>query len=167
MNMEIKEIKVELLTEISPSDFKPYGQIMGLEDKVPLEDFVHLSYWAKNVDLGPDNEKIDGGLLLCKKVNSQITKMERHKMTSEIFIPLIGQTIFVMAPADNSKEMPDLTKIRAFLLDGTLGVVLHKGNWHWPPVPLRKTAKFVLLRKGELSDPTDMKDLGLELRLII
>jgi len=165
--MEIRQIKVELLTEVSTADFQPYGQIMGLEEKAPLEDFAHLSYWTKNVDLDPDNEKLDLGLLLCKRTEAPIRKMERHKMTSEIFIPLTGQTIFVMAPADNSKEMPDLTRIRAFLLDGTLGVALHKGNWHWPPVPLRKTARFVLLRKGELSDPTEMKDLGLELKLVI
>ena len=165
--MEVREIKVELLAEISPADFGSYGQIMGLEHQAPLENFPHLSYWTKNVDAGPDNEKIDLGLLLCKKTGEEITKMERHKLTSESFVPLTGQALFVMAPADNSKEMPDLTGIRAYLLDGTLGVALDKGTWHWPPIPLTDTAKFVLLRKGRLSDPTEMKDLDLELRLVI
>lgn len=165
--MEIKEVKVKLLEKVSIADFQPYGQIIGIEEKTPLEDFAHLSYWTKNVDLGSDNEKLDLGLLLCKRVEAPIRKMERHKMTSEIFIPLTGQTIFVMAPADNSKEMPDLAGICAFLLDGTLGVALHKGTWHWPPLPIGKTAKFALLRKGELSDPTEMKDLGLEIKLVI
>jgi len=165
--IEIREIRIEPLTEISPSGFEPYGQIMGLEGEVPLENLAHVSYWTKNVDLGPSEEKIDLGLLLCKRTEAPVTKMERHKLTSESFVSLSGQAIFVMAPADNRKEMPDLTRIRAFLLNGTLGVALNKGTWHWPPIPLEKTAKFTLLRKGELSDPTDMKDLGLELRLII
>jgi len=164
--MKVKEVKIKLLKETFRVDFKPYGQIIGLEEEPPLEDFPHLRYWTKNVDLGTNNEKIDVGLLVCQRTDSKVTKMERHKLTSESFIPLTGETIFVMAPADNSKEMPDVTKVRAFLLDGTLGVALNKGTWHWPPIPLRKIARFVLLRKGELSDPTDMENLGVELKLV-
>ena len=165
--MMTKEVKVELLKDISHADFKPYGQIMGIEEGAPLEDFPYLRYWPKNVDLGLSNEDIDAGLLLCKRTDDKITKMERHKLTLEVLFPLGGETIWVMAPADNSKEGPDLTRIRAFLLDGTLGMCLHKGTWHWAPICLQDTAKFIVLLKGELTDPTDYRGFDVELKLLV
>jgi hypothetical protein len=50
--MEPKFIKIERLTDISQEEFAPYGQIIGLEDTRPLEDFKHLNFWTHNVDIG-------------------------------------------------------------------------------------------------------------------
>ena len=164
--MKTKEVKVELLKDVPQADFRSYGQIMGIEKGVPLEDFPYLRYWPKNVDLGLSNEDIDAGLLLCMRTDDEITKMERHKLTLEVLFPLTGETIWVMAPADNSRKEPDPTRIRAFLLDGTLGICLNKGTWHWAPVCLRETAKFIVLLKGRITD-IDYQDLGVELRLVM
>ena len=43
--MRNKEIKVELLKDISAKDFEPYGQIIGRGEGKPLEDFPYLLYW--------------------------------------------------------------------------------------------------------------------------
>jgi len=165
--MEHREIKIERLSDVCRGEFQPFGQIMGVEDGRPLEDFPHLSFWTRNYDLGAAGEELDGGLLLCKRAQTAVTKMERHRSTAEIFIPLTGQTVFVMAPAANEESIPDLSRVRAFLLEGDLGVGLHVGTWHWPPIPLGQRAKFVLVRKGELTDPTDMHDLDVELMLLL
>jgi ureidoglycolate lyase len=164
--MAQREIKVERLTDLTQDEFGPFGQIMGLEDAHPLEDFAHLSFWTHNYDLGDPGEKLDGGLLLCKRARTVVTKMERHPGTAEIFVPMTGQTVFVMAPAANGDPAPDLSRVRAFLLEGDLGVALHRGTWHWPPLPLGQRARFVLIRKGQLTDPTEMHELGLDLALL-
>lgn len=167
--LKVQEVKILPLVEVTKDEFAPYGQIMGREEGKPYEDIPILSYWTKNADLGPDNEKLDAGLLICRKVDRKVTMLERHPLTSENFIPLVGEVIFVMAPADNSKDVPNLAHIRAFFLDGTLGVALHKGTWHYPPIPMRESARMVLLRKGELSDMErrDLKDFDVELRVVM
>jgi ureidoglycolate hydrolase len=71
-----------------------------------------------------------------------------------------------MAPTDLTSDKPNIDKVRAFLLDGTLGVALPGGNWHWPPIPVGESAKISLLRKGPRLDVTDIAKLGAEIKLI-
>ena len=166
--MKIKYVEIERLSDISSDAFAPYGQIIGLEDSPPLENFPHLSYWTHNVDIGPDEEKLDLGLLLCKPLppGTAVTKMERHPYTWEIFVPLVGEVVFVMAPTDTQGDAPDIARVRAFLLDGSLGVALPGGNWHWPPIPVGGPAKISLLRKGLRLDRTDFAEVGVQIKLV-
>lgn len=152
--------------DIDPKEFEPYGQIVGLYNDPPMEDFDHLKYYKDNIKLGPSREKTEEvtlGLLHCKKRTpaKPIVKLERHPLFSETFIPLHGgEVVFVLAPTDNSKAEPDIDRLRIFLLDGRLGVYLAKGTWHWPPIPVRDFANLVLISKGELFTQTDMVDIG-------
>jgi len=164
--MENRYIKIEHLYNVSKEDFAPYGQIVGLCNEPPLEDLENLKYYKENINLGPSEknvEEVTCGLLICKerKPGEPIVKFERHVLFTETFIPLNGgEVVFVLAPADNSKDKPNIEKIRIFLLDGSLGVSLHKGTWHWPPMPIRKSANFMLLSKGKLSSDTDFAYIG-------
>ena len=166
--MKDRNIIIENIRNVDPKNFKPYGQIVGLYNEPPLEDFVHLKYYKENIVLGPSKEgteEVTLGLLHCKKrvAGEPIVKLERHPKFSETFIPLNGgEVVFIMAPADNSRKEPDVTKIRAFLLDGSLGVYLNKGTWHWPPLPIRDFANIVLISKGELFSGTDFSDIGFD-----
>jgi len=186
--MEMLELKVEPLKNIPEKDFLPYGQFFGVERGAPSEDIVFVKCWSYNVDLG-ETEDIDlcycklervtketivqvektGGLpdwLRGYEGGTTVKKMERHPLTSETFFFLEGDVIFLMAPPDNEKDMPDLTKMRAFLCDHSLGVSLWKGTWHWPPIPVYDTARVGLVRKGALDD-FDRVDLGVEYKLIV
>jgi ureidoglycolate lyase len=157
--MKIQEVKIIPLEEAGPEEFAPYGQIMGREEGEPYETLEILTYWTGNADLGPEGEKVDGGLLVCNRNGRTIRYLERHPETAENFVPIQGECLFVMAPADNSREKPDVSRIRAFYLNGSLGVALHKGTWHWPPVPLGEKVKLVLVRKGTLWEETQITNL--------
>jgi ureidoglycolate lyase len=157
--MKVHEVKITPLEETSQEEFAPYGQIMGREVGEPYETLEILTYWTKNADLGAEGEKVDGGLLSCNKSGRTVRYLERHPETSENFIPIEGECLFVMAPADNSKEKPDVSRLKAFYLNGSLGVALHKGTWHWPPIPLGEKVKLVLVRKGTLWEETQIKNL--------
>jgi ureidoglycolate lyase len=158
--MKLLDVKIVPLEEVSEEEFMPYGQIMGRVRGEPYETLEILKYWSKNVDLGPENEKIDSGLLLCNKSGRKVKYFERHPETAENFIPIEGECLFLMAPADNSKDKPDLAGIKAFYMNGSLGAGIHKGTWHWPPIPLGETVKFVLIRKGTLWETTETREIG-------
>jgi ureidoglycolate lyase len=169
--MKSHEVKIIPLEETSQQQFDPYGQIMGREEGQPYETLEILKYWTGNADLGPEGEKVDGGLLTCNKSGRTIRYLERHPETAENFVPIQGECLFVMAPADNSREAPDISRLKAFYLNGSLGVALHKGTWHWPPIPLGEKVKLVLVRKGTLWEETQIKnleELGIsELKIIL
>ena len=157
--MNYKEVKIVNLEEITKEEFAPYGQIWGREEEAPVEVLNNLKYYSNNVDLGPEIEQIDAGLLVCNSSGKQIEYFERHPETSESFVIIEGECIFVMAPGDNTHMKPDVSLIKAFYMNGNLGVALPAGNWHWPPIPIGETVKLVLVRKGTKRDPVDIVDL--------
>jgi ureidoglycolate lyase len=165
--LETREIGLEMPTK---GNFARFGQIIGLEDQQPLEDFPYLKYWTGTADLGKTDEGLDMGWLVCKRTEAEINRLERHLYTSETFFPLVGKSIFVMAPP-NDREGVEMIEykdqIKAFFIDGSEAVSLKKGTWHWPPKPLEDLAKFALLRKGELKDPTQILELGFKVRVIL
>ncbi len=157
--MNVKEVKILDLEEVSETQFAPYGQIWGRETGEPEEVLANLKYYASNTDLGPAAEMVDAGVLVCNEKGRDIRYFERHPETSESFIPIGGDCIFVMAPGNRDEAKPDVDKIKAFYLNGSLGVTLPAGNWHWPPIPMGQRVKLLLIRKGTNSDPCDTVDL--------
>ena len=163
--MDVKQLKITNLEEVSKEEFAPYGQIWGREEGEPLEVLETLQFYAYEAKLEPAVEMVETGLLVCNEKSRKIRYFERHPETSETFIPIEGQCIFVMAPGNEGEAKPDFNRIKAFYLNGNLGVALPAGNWHWPPIPLGKQVKLLLLRKGSNSDPCDtvaLEDMGLE-----
>lgn len=56
--------------------------------------------------------------------------MERHFQHTQAFLPLGGKPfVMVMAPATED-GLPDPDQVRAILLDGSAGFLLHVGVWH-------------------------------------
>ncbi len=81
-------------------------------------------------------------------------------MPLEIFNPSSALITYEQAAIHFLIFWPDISRVKAFYLNGKLGAALHKGNWHWPPIPLGETVKFVLIRKGTLWETTEIKELG-------
>jgi len=63
----------------------------------------------------------------------RFSRMERHFAVTQGFVPL-GGTPFVMVVApptsDDPADVPAPERVRAFLADGSAGIVLARGTWH-------------------------------------
>lgn len=168
--MEIKYLKLERVTK---ENFDPYGEVLGLEEEGKLVEMLpHLRYWANNAYLGEINEKLDMGLIVntLDEHGYEFEKLERHPKTWEIFFPLEGQSVFVMAPPNKDRDYSGIQfkeQIKAFLISGNLGVGLCKGTWHWAPRPIGEFSKMALLRKGELTEPTEFVELGMKVKIVL
>jgi ureidoglycolate lyase len=163
--MNIHRVKTVDLEEVSTEEFRPYGQIWGREEGEPLEVLENLKFYVYNTELEPAVEMVETGLLICNDRGRDIRYFERHPETAEIFIPIEGECLFVMAPGHGAVGKPEVKDIRAFYLNGSLGVALPAGNWHWPPIPLGRQVKLLLIRRGSNNDPCDtveLEDLGLD-----
>ena len=187
--MEKIDLRVEPLKYVSEKDFSRYGQIFGLEKGAPTEDYSFLKCWWNNISIDAGEDKI--GFNYCKitkmsgeeaaeakqknilpdwlenyKGGFNVSIMERHPTTAETFFFLEGEVIFVMAPPDASKTKPDLSDIRAFLLDTSSSISLWKGTWHWPPIPVYESTRFCIVCNGTLDD-FDRVALDVEYRLVL
>jgi ureidoglycolate lyase len=60
--------------------------------------------------------------------------LERHLNVTQGFVPLGGTPcVMVVAPPtdnDDPRAYPEPQSVRAFAMDGTAGLLMHKGTWH-------------------------------------
>ena len=132
---KIKKVKIEPLTDEA---FKPFGEVLGPTDHPP--DWVNESgvgarftnfYVEANTRVGIvtyDYHK--------PPTEHQLIWLEQHHRITEAMIPLDGQPsiVYVAEPSPYGTK-PDLDKFKAFLLDGTRGVMLHRLTWHARAAP--------------------------------
>jgi ureidoglycolate hydrolase len=157
---KIIQVRSEILT---PETFEPYGEILygyGQPD-IDWRDTFHLVDW---LEVGWPRVVGSGHLcfehLRMLRASFEFDMLERHVKSTQAFIPLGGDpSIFCLAPPtdpDDPDSLPDLDKVKAFILDGTIPINLHPGTWHQDPLPLREKADFLLVTRAELGQD----DLG-------
>ena len=155
-------IKIERLT---PEAFAPFGRVLTIPEGVPSgADRPDLDVWMEISDLmGLEQQEPVLTFLKCKRHTLPVNKIERHNRTAEAFIPLEGESVLLVAPCSDPTDpnaKPDESQLRAFLLDGSMGVFLPRGSWHWAPFPLQDAATFILLFDKHITDDIEIHDIG-------
>jgi ureidoglycolate lyase len=162
--MEYMEVRAKILTD---KGFSPFGTIIGLPKTKPSASTPALDYWDEVIHLPIEDRA--ASFLLCKRNPFEFSSMERHVKTSEIFIPLEGYSIFPFAPPnrlEDPKAKPDVNKLEAFIFDGTQALMMHKGTWHVPPIPLTEQATFlVIFGKNTAKEDIDNSELENKVRI--
>ena len=81
----------------------------------------------------PFNSDADPRLQIMRYSNKEhkLSIFERHKYVTELRAP-IGRAaaILVVAGEPSSDEVPNVESVRAFLLNGSTGIMFRKGVWH-------------------------------------
>ena len=124
--------EIELpLGPLSDQSFEPYGRILGPGGRAADFEASHLSNWRVDFEADGPAEI----LFIRYKYQAPVFQtLERHFHVSQGFVPLNGAAaIMVVAkPTDpgDAEAIPAPTEIRAFLMDGSTVVILHRGTWH-------------------------------------
>ena len=143
-----------------------YAKMSDAVESTRLDDFDVLDYWGGIATIS--REAMWLGYLQPKKRDLAFSWFERHLKGTQTFIPLNGaRSLIVVAPpyeADNPAAVPKLDEVRAFVLDGTMGINLHPGTWHWTPFPLDDSSDFIILVRESVADD-DLNFIDLEKRL--
>lgn len=83
-----------------------------------------------------------------------VRNMERHRFSSQSFVPIdVSRILVVVAPhADGGG--PDMTQVQAFIFSGNLGVHYNADVWHYQMSPLDRPAIYAVLmyRDGTADD---------------
>jgi ureidoglycolate hydrolase len=139
------EIKVNMLEE---KTFGPYGDILGPQTGKPdiAEDII--DFWPGVSDTDTSGNNFQFHWLEIKTVREfKCEEVERHTLTTEALIPIVGQSIVIVALSedmDDESSPVDPSTAKAFYFDGTKAVNLKKGVWHGLPFPLTDKACYVV-----------------------
>jgi len=143
----VHAIRIEPLTAEA---FAPFGAVIEVGERAP--DYVGAS-GTQGWHVAFESGRPLVSLLRTPYQGLRFRTMERHFHVSQAFIPLGGEhaAVAVAPPSADSEAVPRLDAIRAFLLDGSQGYVLHKGTWHsLDRFPLRPPdTRFVMLTDHE------------------
>lgn len=141
----VHKVQIEPLTADA---FAPFGRVIDVGTRAP--DYVGASGtegW--HVDFESGRPLVS--LLRTPFLGLRFRTMERHFHVSQAFIPLGGEHAAVAVAPPSGDGVPQLDAIRAFLLDGAKGYVLHRGTWHsLDRFPLRPPdTRFVMITDHE------------------
>jgi ureidoglycolate hydrolase len=143
----VHAIRIEPLTAEA---FAPFGTVIDAGTRAP--DYVAASgteQWHASFESGRPLLS----LLRTPFQGLRFRAMERHFHVTQAFIPLGGQhaAVAVAPPSADRDALPEVDAIRAFLLDGSKGYVLHRGTWHsLDRFPLRPSdTRFVMITDHE------------------
>lgn len=123
---KVHQLQVELLTAEA---FQPFGTLIGPRSHGP--DFRGLSgtqLWA--LDFQSDG-RLQVGYIRVPYQPLTCTTMEQHYNVTQGFIPMGSPpAVVAVAPPTERGALPRPDEVRAFLLDGTQGYILHRNTWH-------------------------------------
>lgn len=152
--MNITELKIK---KLSKNSFKKYGEILGIPKNKPTHSNKCFDIWMGLEDIITKNNKPKFSWFKVKYRNDfRCVNIERHLNTSEALIPMRGQSIIIvgLSGIKKSGEIIKKDSLRAFYIDGTKGINLKPGVWHWIPFPLDREADFLLI----FADKTENDD---------
>lgn len=135
--------------------FAPYGEIVNEPGSVELD--------------------LDGGntSVVAQTVESRPMKFDfigRHQRCEQFFAPLGGakSILAVAPPCENGSAVPDVSRMAAFLVDGSSAFKLHRGTWHVSAFPVDESATFLVLdRENTLEEDFDLRDLKTSLGVVV
>ena len=148
-------VRAEPLTEEA---FAPFGQVIARGDmhmELRGEEVFHLN--VLHYDRIP---------LRCDHLN-------RHHRATQALVALGGKPtlVVVAAPEYDFSTVDHLSHIHAFVCDGTAGVNLAIGTWHWGPYPLADYVDLVNVQ-GKFFDTDNEiayleRDLGVVVETVL
>ena len=142
----------------------PFGSIVGKDADAEAVDIdfykgaVAISYPAEfNSD-----HPVEIALASMRRRPPEVRYLERHFQHTQAFIPLAGKPfVAVMAPPCDG-DLPDLSKVRAFLFDGSAGFVIHRGTWHEFPFAIEDDTHVIVLLSRQTGYDLKSKDADTE-----
>jgi ureidoglycolate lyase len=135
--------------ELTAEVFAPYGRLIRLPERPQEARGPGWRWWAETVLLDGDDRPWGIGYLDLEPVPpARFDWAERHMRTLEAVVPISGDVIVYVGPAEHLEEperAPDASRYEAFRVPSGEGVVLERGVWHGAPLADGRPARAIVL----------------------
>lgn len=130
--------------------FAPFGDVIELEGARQFA--INDGTTQRFHDLATVDTGAGGGRTLVNLFRAQarplpvaLSRMERHPLGSQAFMPLLARPYLVVVAADNGGRPGEL---QAFITRGWQGVNYARNVWHHPLLALDKCSDFIVIDRG-------------------
>lgn len=127
----------------------PFGVVLGRNENVePMPiDLYEGTVKVRRVGEFISDEKTEMPICTLQRRPFIAEYMERHTEHTQAFVPLGSKPFVALFAPPSDAELPDLEQARAFLFDGSVGFMMHRGTWHeFPFAVVDDTDLLVILR---------------------
>lgn len=134
--------------------FAPFGQVIDTGDMtMELRDGEQFHLNVLSYDRYP---------LVCDRLN-------RHHKATQALVALAGRpTLVVVAPSSlDFSTREHLDSVRAFMCDGTAGINLALGTWHWGPAPLMDHVDLVNVQGAGFAHDNEVAYVERDLDVVV
>lgn len=136
----------------------PFGTLLSPDAVAPVirSPFYGDTVAIKKPGRFVGDETLDISVATIARRPLRVSWMERHFLHTQTFFPLGTPFVAVLAPP-NEGELPDLDAARAFVFDGTAGLMMHLGTWHEFPFAAGDVANVCILIRRDTARDLTMK----------
>lgn len=128
-------IRVEPLTAEA---YAPYGWVFGEQPEPGRRDWIesdNVRFWHEHDFLTGQGGVTEFVWVTYKPREPVVTRVEAHRLTEQAIVPVSGHPILHLVAPPNDDPLaagivPDLSRAKAFLMDGTKGICMRPGTWH-------------------------------------
>jgi len=154
--------KTLIIKPLTATAFAAFGDVIeaGETGSYPINDGQAQRFH----DLAKINVSADGGRPLISLVRSlptnfplTLSKIERHPLGSQAFIPLGNYPFLIVVATTTEKDLPGT--LCGFLSNGNQGINYKPGVWHHPLISLKQTTDFLVIDRGGTNDNCEIFEL--------
>jgi ureidoglycolate hydrolase len=141
------KIMMKIIPEkLTKKSFSIYGQVIGTHERKPDMCADWFDEYHNELDLSNFNVKISCDWLDLKNRGFVIRNLQRLPESIEIYLSSDGTTSLIpVAPNNPETNLPDYSKLKVFIIEKGMGILVEKNVWHIAPFPLKDLSTFVLL----------------------
>ncbi len=155
---------------LTAADFQPFGDVIEPGDRSTLinrgttRQFPDLA--RIDVDAEDGRPRISLYRATPYELPLAITMLERHPLSSQLFVPLGGEPFLVVVAAGGCDEV-EPSAVRAFVTDGRQGVNYRRGTWHHPVIAVGRETEFLVLDRAGSGRNCDEFFFGPQHRIVV
>lgn len=133
---------------VDPAAFAPFGELIASPHSLPNIDFSGTL----------DNQREAAKATLYTTIveptalPATLDKMERHRFSSQTFLPLDASRYLVCVAPHDKDGKPDAGLLQAFIVPAGVGITYRANVWHHPMMALDRKASFAVVMWRDGSD---------------
>jgi ureidoglycolate lyase len=140
--------------KLAIESFKKYGNIVLLPDKDPTSEDETYKFWSDIAHYHIEGRTEIGLCTVYQQDEVILKSLERHLNTPEILIPADASFVLPLLGEDHSSP-------EAFAVNPGEAVVIEKGIWHGPCIPIQvpTCTYFVIFKHNTPHEDVYFKDI--------